>query len=389
MRKFLYLTLLISSISNAETFEEILQKAYESNTIKAKEYEVRSFEGDIIKARAFANPNVYTEFGKLISRGKSYATLTELSLTQPLYLYGLRKYKTQEAINMYNSAKYGFDLFKREFTAEIYYQFYEALYQKELLDIASKELTFSEEIYNFVKKTYQLGEISKVDLLRSEKDYNLAKINLEKQKLLYKQSLEKLSATIGYPVKDVEGEFQKIGDIKEIDISELPQIKIYRENMSALENQENYYKSLAKPQFSIGFKIKEASNSNYEAGFFLSVELPIFYRYSGEIISARNRKAYFENLSKYTQDSLKIKLESIMKTDQILRQQLKEVDENVIPTLDQQLQLANKSYKLKVITLFELTNIKNDYFQSMRYRAEILNQIHKNFSEYLRIGGKL
>ncbi|MCX7759958.1 MAG: TolC family protein [Hydrogenothermaceae bacterium] len=389
MKKFLYAILLISSISKAETFEEILQKAYESDIIKGKEYEVKSFEGEIIKAKAFANPEIYTEFGRVINKSNSSATLTELYLTQPLYLYGLRRYKTQEAINIYNSAKYGFDLFKREFIADIYYQFYEALYQKELLDIAAKELTFSEEIYNFVKKTYQLGEISKVDFLRSEKDYNLAKINFEKQQLLYKQSLEKLSATIGYLVKDVSGDFQKIEHIKQITISELPQIKIYRENISALENQENYYRSLAKPQFSVGFITREPFKNNYEAGFFLSVQLPIFYRYSGEIISARNKKAYFENLSKYTSDSLKIKVDSLTKTDQILRQQLKDIEENIIPTLNQQLQLANKSYKLKVIKLFELTNIKNDYFQTIRYRAEILNQLHKNFSEYLRIGGNL
>lgn len=121
----------------------------------------------------------------------------------------------------------------------------------------------------------------------------------------------------------------------------------------------------------------------------MSVSLPIFNRYIGDIISIRNKKSYFENYLDYTTINYEIKFDAIKKSDAVLRNQLKDLQERVIPILNQQLQLANKSYKLRVITLFELTNIKNEYYQTLRYKLEIINQLHKNYSDYIRIGGSI
>lgn len=389
MKRFIFSIFAMVGFAYAETLQEVVAKSLENKLIKGKEYELKSVEGEILKAKVFANPEVYTEFGRLISKKDSSASLTELSISQPLSLYGSRQFRIGEASYLYESAKYGFETFKREFVSEVYLLFYEALYNKQLLELSKQELTFSEDIFNFVKKTYELGEISKIDFLRSEKDYNLAKINYEKQQLAYKQSLEKLSATVGSVINDVEGDFLSIPSIKDIDFMSLSDFKSIEANIKALTNQENFYKSLAKPQVSVGFISREIFRSNYEAGMFLSVSLPVFNRYIGEVVSAKNKKAYFENYLDYSVKNYEIRLNSIKKTDTVLREQLKDLQDRVIPALNQQLQLANKSYKLKVITLFELTNIKNEYYQALRYKLELVNQLHKNYSEYIKIGGSI
>lgn len=389
MKKFILSTFAVFNLTWAETLQEVISKSMENKLIKSKEYEVKSIEGEILKSKVFANPEIYTEFGRLISKKDSSFSLTELSISQQLSLYGSRKFRINETSYMYESAKYELEAFKRDFISQIYLLFYEALYNKQLLELAKQELSFSEDIFRFVKKTYELGEISKIDILRSEKDYNLAKINYERQQLAYKQSLEKLSATVGTDINDVEGEFLDVASIKDIDFMSLPDFKSIEANIYALTNQENFYKTLAKPQVSVGFISREVFKSNYEAGLFMSVSLPVFNKYLGEIVSAKNKKAYFENYLDYSLKNYQLRLSSIKKTDSVFREQLKELQDKVIPTLNQQLQLANKSYKLKVITLFELTNIKNEYYQTLRYKLEIVNQLHKNYSEYIKIGGAI
>lgn len=225
MKRFILTMLTVVNFVSAQTLQEVIQKSMESKLIKSKEYEVKSVEGEILKAKAFQNPEVYTEFGRLISKTDPSVSLTELSISQPLSLYGSRQFRVKEASYLYEASKYEFDKFKREYLAQIYQLFFEALYNKQLFELSKQELTFSEDIFNFVKKTYELGEISKIDFLRSEKDYSLAKINYEKQYITYKQSLKNLSAAAGFIIEDVDGEFSEVNLIKDIDFKSLPDLK--------------------------------------------------------------------------------------------------------------------------------------------------------------------
>lgn len=389
MKKYILTFFMSFSFLHAESFDDVLSKALENKLVKSKEYEVRSFEGELLKARSFQNPEIYTEFGRLISKGSSSVNLTEFSVSQPLYLYGIRDYKIKEAMGVVENAKYNFQMFINDYKSEVYKLFYENLYKKEVLNVAKQELEFSKSIYDFVKKTYDLGEISKVDLLRSEKDYSIAKINYEKAQADYAESLKRLSSFVGFDVLDVEGEFYKFRSVDRIDFNQNPEVKFYLKSQEVLSFQESYFKALAKPQISVGFITKEASKNIYESGFFISATLPVFYRYTGELVSIRNKKLQYENLVQYTLDRLQLKYESIYKTQESLKQQLLKIDKEVFPTLEEQLKLAEKSYKLRVITLFELTSIKNDYFQTLKYKLELLDSIHKNYSEYIKLGGQI
>jgi outer membrane protein TolC len=379
----------MSCFAYGESFEEVLDKAFESNLVKSKQFEIKSFEGEIIKAKSFQNPEVYTEFGRVISKGNGSINLTEFSISQPLSLYGIRNYRILEAKSFLESAKYNFEMFSNEYKSKVYELFYESLYRKELLEISKQEYEFSKSIYEFVKKTYDLGEISKIDLFRSEKDFNLARINYEKTLAQYQQSLKRLSSFVGFDVSSVDGDFYKVKNISSLDFNNHPEVRFYIKNQEILSYQENYFKALAKPQISVGFITKEPFKNNYEAGFFISATLPVFYRYTGEIVSVKNRKVQYENLTDYTLKNLKIRYETVYKTDEALRQQLDEINKQVIPKLEEQLKLAEKSYKLRVITLFELSSIKNDYFQSLRYRLEVIDSLHKNYSEYIKLGGSV
>jgi len=83
MKRILLALFTSFSMVNAETFEEILEKSINNDLIKSKYYEIMSYEGDIIKAKALPNPEGYISFERLIGNNTS-GNLSEFYILQPL-----------------------------------------------------------------------------------------------------------------------------------------------------------------------------------------------------------------------------------------------------------------------------------------------------------------
>lgn len=373
--------------SKADTLEDILSKVEDNPYIKSNLTLVNSYEGEIIKSKAFPNPEGYFEMGRMIGNNPS-ATITEIYISQPLKLYNQRKYQTKSAIKEKYFQYFQFESIKRQYISNIYLGFYEALYYKELLKILEKETNLSKEILEFVEKTYKLGEVPKLDLLRSKKEYELSLSRLNQYKAIYIESLKNLSALAGYQINDVEGDFFYLRDIKDFDIENLADIKSLNEKIQSLEYLEKYYKALSYPQISVGFITKESSNNKYEAGFMVNFSIPVFYRNLGEIITVKHQRASFEYLREYKINTTNIKLSAIKENYQSILSVISDLDKTLKLSLDE-LNLAEKSYKLRTISLFEFSTIKNQYFESLKYRLELYKNLHQIYSKYLEIGGQL
>lgn len=384
---YVLLIMLLLLSAKADTLEEILSKVDNNPYIKSNLNMVNSYEGEIIKAKSFTNPEGYIEMGRIVGSNPS-AAITEIYISQPLKLYNQRKYQIESAIKEKTFQSFQFETFKRQYISSIYMAFYEALYYKELLKIVEKETDLSKQIFQFVEKTYKLGEVAKLDLFRSTKEYELSVSKLNQYKTLYFESLKNLSALVGYKVEDVEGDFFFVKDIKDIDFENLPDIKALDEKVKSLEYLEKYYKAQSYPQVSLGIKTKEISSGKYEAGFMVNFSIPIFYRNLGEIVSVKHQKSSFEALKDYKINNIKITFSSIKDNYQSIKSILSDLN-NTLQISADELKLAEKSYKLKTISLFEFSNVKTQYFETLKYRLELYKNLHQLFSKYLEIGGQL
>ena len=387
MKRILLALFTSFNLVNAETFEEILEKSINNDLIKSKYYEVMSYEGDIIKAKALPNPEGYISFERLTGNNTS-GNLTEFHILQPLRLYGQRKYQTNQAEKEFQHQKLNFEAFKNTYTGNLYTLFYEALYNKYLYEIAQEEMKTSKQILDFIKKTYQLGETTKLDLLRGEKDYKFTEVKLNLSKTKYEESVKRLSGFVGFDIKDVEGDINQIRQIKDKDLTTLPQIAAINSKMESLENAYKFQKALAKPQIGVGFITREQTTGKYSAGLMLTFSIPVFYKNLGEIVNIQNQKASFEKLHNYQLENIKKTTATIKESYNILKSQLEEIDNKVLPDMKAQLSLAEKSYKLRELTLFEYLTIKSQYYELLRYRADLLMQIHKLYGEYVAIVGE-
>ncbi len=386
---FLFMFLLVCT-SYGDTVDQLINYAVKNSPqIKAYRYEIKSVYGDIKAAEAFPNPEAYIQLGRIYSQSESGFNLTEISLYQQLRLWNTRKNSVEEALLKRSAYNFMFEFYKNQIAGEVYKKFFEALYYKELIKIRKENLRIASSIFEFVKKNYELGEETKLNLFRAEKDFKIAKLELEQAKTEYLIKLKELSGIVGKEVKNIEGDFFKVNNTKDIILNEIPEIKYLEKLRESFEKAILVQKGLAKPQIGLEFIVGEdaAELGKYEFGIGVSTTVPIFYKNEGEIIKLSGRKNSI--IQKIEQKKLlyKAKLDGLTQRYNILNSQLKEIKNNIIPSITDALKLGDRSFKLRVITLFELSDIRRQYIEALIYRAEILNQIHQTYGEFIKIGG--
>jgi len=382
--------LFLAGLSYGETVEQLIDYAVKNSPqIKAYRYEVESVKGDIKSAEALPNPEAYVQFGRLYSQSESGFNLTEISIHQQLRLWGTRKNAVEEALLKKSAFEYMFDFYRNQIAGEVYKKFYEALYYRELLKIKEENLNIVKSFYDFVRKNYELGEETKLNLFRAEKDLKIAQLELDQVKTEFQIRLKELSGTVGREVRSVEGDLKVIKDIKDLQIDQLPEIKYLEKLKESVEKAVLVQKGLAKPQIGVELIAGEdaAELGKYEFGIGISTTLPVFYRNEGEIIKLVGTKNSILQKIKQRKLIYRSKIEGLKQKYAILRSQLKDIDSKIIPSLSDALNLGKKSFKLKVITLFELSDLRKQYIEALVYRAQLLNEIHQAYGEYIKIGG--
>ena len=70
-------------------------------------------------------------------------------------------------------------------------------------------------------------------------------------------------------------------------------------------------------------------------------------------------------------------------------EEIERIEKQTIPKAKEELSLAIKSYKLRTITLLELTETKRRYVELLKYRLELIRQAHEGYAKYLSLGGEL
>ncbi len=386
-RKVVCCLLFLFSFGFSETLEEVLSFAVENSpTLKALQAERLLIEGKRLSYRSNLNPELSVEFGNFSTSKESYtkSPLYHIGYNQPLPLYGILKkadslYRVEE-----KAFKYRFEAQKRQLMAEIYRLFYRALYKKELLELSKEALNFQKELFNFVERSYRLGEASKLEFLKAKREYQMAVSSFELAKAEYEASLKELSSLVGKDIKDVEGSCQ-IPHLKEL--METPLLSYYEEINKAIGKELQIEKALSMPQMSVSLVAEKVADREYGLRVGISSTLPFFYKRQAEVLNLLSKREvlmaekenYLRRLE-YEVKAIKLKLEEIKK-------QLDKIDTELLPEAKQELELALKSYRLRVITLPELYLTRQSYQELLKKRLELLLMAHEEKAKYVELGG--
>jgi len=383
--------LLIVSLSFGVNIEEAIRIALKNNPeIKALKEEMKVFEGKERSATAFPNPELRFESGFITNTkdGKPKGnTLYLLEFNQPIPIWGVRE-KASKVVQKEKEAFYYFlESQKRRIIAQVYRSFYKSLFLKETARIWKENYETAKEVEEFVEKAYKLGDATELELLRAKRERSIAELKLKVSLAEYEASLKDLSRLLGRKVEDVEGDLSKDFALEVINVEKLPTIVYIKKRIEAIENQIKLEKALAKPKLTAGFVLEE-SESNYHGlrGSF-TLKLPLFYRRQGEILQNIAIKEALRRRLEAELLKVKNKIEAVRIKLETFKRELKKLEEEVIPRAEEELALAIKSYKLKVITLLELSDVRRKYYELLISRAELLFNIHKTYSEFIEIGG--
>jgi len=388
---FIALLLIITGLSFGIGIEKAIETALVKNPqIKALEEEVKIFEGMERSATAFPNPETRLESGFLTTDkdGKPKGrALYLVEFNQPIPLWGVRG----KARNVVRKEKESFENLvearKREILAQVYRSFYKSLFLKELSEIWRENYETAKEVEDFVRKAYELGEVTELELLRAKRERSIAEVQFRVARSQYEASLKELSRLIGEEVKDVEGELTAEAVMEEVDIDSLPAVVSIKKRIEATERQIELEKALAKPRLAAGFVVEDSEGEYYGFRGSLTLEIPVFYRRQGEILQNVALKRALKNRLEAELLRVKNRLEAVKIRLGVLQRELEELERQVIPRAREELALAIRSYRLRVITLLELSDVRRRYYELLINRAELLSAMHETYAEFIEIGG--
>lgn len=383
--------LILTSLVYGLGFKEALEKLKERNPeIKALNRMLEAYKGREISAKAYPNPELRFESGFFSSTedlkpgGRFIYTL---EVSQRLPLWGVRSKRLKLSILEKEIFSYEVQQSINFIISELYTNFYEALFRKELLKIEEENLKISKEIKDFVENAYMMGERTQLELLRARRVLSQAKIQLDLLKNEYEISLKKLSSFIKEKVKDVEGNLFNVPKTVYINLEETPRIKGLLSKVRFFEKRIDLEKALSKPQPSVGILMEDSDKGYYGFRVSLSFEMPLMYRRQGEILQNLELKKATEYSLEAEKLRLKALLEATFSKINVLRKSIEHLEKNLIPNAQKELHLGIKSYRLNVISLLELSDIKRRYFELLKERAKLYFELHKAYAQLIKIGG--
>ena len=386
-----FIGLLLVGLGYGMGIEEVLEKAMKKNPeLRAMVEEREAFKGIELSLSAFPNPEVGFESGFLLTdldarpRGRA---LYLLDMSQRVPLWGIRGKGRRLARSMSDVFSWNMEVKKRKVMGEVYSRFYEALFRKELVRIGEESLRVSEGVLEFVRTAFRLGEVTELELYRAKRERDIVRAELEILRAEFRASLKRLSEVVGEEVREVEGDLSRIRRLRDLVPEEVPSVKALQAEAEVFNRRIELERAKGKPDLSVGFILEDSSEGYYGLRGTLSVGIPIFYRRQGEILEAVSRKKAVGRLREGELFRVKQRMDSIMERYEALTSSLKALEESTIPTARKELELALRSYRLRSITLLELSDTRRRYYELLTKRAEILRDLHEVYSEYISLGG--
>lgn len=384
-----WLLLFLSAPVFALDLKSAIRSAIENSPqLKGMQAQVQSYEGKKLSYRSALNPAVSFEVGNFGTSKESFSKmpLYGITYTQPLVYPSLFR-SAREVYSLQSKAlDYNIQAEKNKIAYDVYLLFYQALYLKELLKVLEKEVDLQREIRDFVERSFRLGETTRLELFRAQRELELLESEKRVAQAKYTALLQELSALVGEEVKEVEGELT-LPEWKEPLLAESPIFRYYSTIIESLSKQMQVEKILSRPTYAVNFTAEKVADREYGFRVAISVGIPLFYRREGEMLELTAQKELLSAEMKAQMQKANAQLGSAKVQFQRLRQEIERIERELLPQAQKELELALKSYRLRTITLFELSQTRKSYYDLLKRRLELLLSAHSEYAKGIVFGG--
>jgi len=376
MNRSLFLFLLITISSYAQSFEGFLQKALiNTPLLKASTLQIEQAQSEGELQLRYKNPNVTLESSSFESSLGTTDSGHRFSITQPLRLWGISSDKKRYAKALLKSAKAKNSRTKAQFIRDISLDYLGYVKSKKFLALGEEEIKLAKKIYDISTERYKVGTISKGKVLQAKVDYDVAQSSYNNLSLI---EYEKYSFLL-----------KSAGISQEIALDCEHQFKLKMEKLEALspdqmllESQSEEAQALAEVnEHSIewvklfGEYEREPEQNIMRVG--LSFPIALFNTKSQErrIAKLESQKNKLLTDVKKVQDS--IEQRRLIQESQRLAQ-LKKHSLEILKTEQELLLMYQEGYKIANIDLLELQTIKNRVIESKERLITIQTRLQSN-----------
>ncbi|MBP9855152.1 MAG: TolC family protein [Candidatus Omnitrophica bacterium] len=296
---FLIVPLMADEVNEPLTLEEALSLAHQHNPhmIQA-EKAIDGSQGELITARAWANPELEAEIGgfKGNEDEEGNTRLSSVEVRQPFDPIGARFFRRKIASNQVHIQNETL----RSTWASVYLQVRES-YSKIVLDIKKLELTEENlnamrQFFGRVQERYQAGQVlkndfqrAKIELLQSQQDYLEAAKNLKTEKARLNLALGRsLETEFDVEEKLLEENLQtSVEKLKSIALANRPDIKVANLELDSKKNNLFKEQSNRLPSYFLGLKRAEEVEGEEDYAVLIGVSIPLWNLNRGEVKKAR------------------------------------------------------------------------------------------------------
>jgi cobalt-zinc-cadmium efflux system outer membrane protein len=386
--------MLITGLAFSEeiSLKEALRLLRERNyDVKIAQYEVKKAEGSYIQAGFLQNPSLSINYTGMNFSGNTLVydtsnTLLSIRIDQPIELGEKRQYRKLSAFYQLKATEYSRDNLLRDIALQFISIYFQALSDRVYLEYLKEDFKEYEKILNIQRQKQNLGFLSLIDLMKLELYKTELENAIRQAEANYKKDVKELSFYLSGDyepahIKEVAEDLD-LANLIHSALENRESLKALREQIKSIDYQIKLLRAYSVPDVVIGFEY-DAFGVKYKPGMGvgLSINLPVFDRRQGDLITALSTKEQTLTAMKKEEESIRKEITQAFYDYEASKRVYASYLENK-KRMDELIDRTRRAYLLGGISTL-------DYLDTLRtYRAFIntfLQAKHQYLQNYYRL----
>jgi cobalt-zinc-cadmium efflux system outer membrane protein len=279
--------------------------------LHAAQARVAGANAGVLTARAYPNPEL--TFGSLgrqraIQAGTLAGMLHGVTFTQPVELPSVRRARLEAARLGRESSQYALEENRLSVRALVKQAYFEAMRRHAEISLTRDNLRLLEDLRRRIRVQVEVGEASRLELVRAETEVAAARIQVESAELRYTSALAALRSAVGTSLGDIEPQdrldsvtpLMPLEEMIDQALARHPAIEEAEAETRRADANLRFENALKTPQPSVWTDVLEQPDvAQYRFG--ISLTLPLWNRREGpvaEAVAAQRRAVAMERVRK-------------------------------------------------------------------------------------------
>lgn len=370
------------------TLRQVVDEALANNlALLAQRYDIRIAEARLQQARLRPNPRLNVENNFLDLLGANYIpeegptgpAETNTVLYWEIETAGKRKWRIEAARSGLDAARAGFLDARRTLVLEVQNAFLDLVLAAENVRTLGEILDTFERLLKVNRTRFEAGEISRVELMRSEVAALQFRNQLRQAELRARQEAVRLQRLMGRrapsPDFSVEPEIRRDGpgqgleELMAAALAARPDLAAQRRELERLDAEIRLQRALARPNVDVGVSHHKQYVGPFPgqtAGFRFEIPLPLLNRNQGEIERARREREQAEVRLRALEQQIRAEVVSAWEQFQTAQRLLDSMEQELIGQARRVRDTIEFSYRRGEASFIDLLDAQRTLAETMQ-----------------------